>query len=140
MKEAKSNIAFSQRKYKRLLKITIKATFKWEARRFNYMCMSMSSSRWSLRNPSLKRLIDSMIFLPHWRNLENTIPINKSIQRFLESFLILLGKFSKKDWESEVISIEEAHDLSKLSTDILIGKFLTYELTLKKREDKMEEK
>ena len=37
-------------------------------------------------------------------------------------------------------SIEESHDLSKLSTDILIGKLLTHELTIKQREEEKEEK
>ena len=37
----------------------------------------------------------------------------------------------KKDWESRVTSIEESYNLSKLSTNILIGKLLTYELTLR---------
>lgn len=46
----------------------------------------------------------------------------------------------KKNWESRVTSIEESHDLSKLSTDILIGKLLTYELTLRWREEEQEDK
>ena len=37
-------------------------------------------------------------------------------------------------------SIEKSHDLFKLSTDILIGKLLTHELTLKQREEEKEEK
>ena len=46
----------------------------------------------------------------------------------------------KKDWESRVTSIEEAHDLSKLATDILIGKLLIHKLTLKQREEEKVEK
>ena len=37
----------------------------------------------------------------------------------------------KKDWESRVTSIKKAQDLSTLSTDMLIGKLLTHELTIK---------
>ena len=37
-------------------------------------------------------------------------------------------------------STEEAQDLSELSTDILIGKLLTHELTIKQREGEKEEK
>ena len=37
-------------------------------------------------------------------------------------------------------SIEEAQDLSKFSTDILIGKLLTHELTIKQKEGEKEEK
>ena len=37
----------------------------------------------------------------------------------------------KKDWDSRVTSIEEAQDLATLSTDVLIGKLLTHELTIK---------
>ena len=36
-------------------------------------------------------------------------------------------------------SIEEAQDLSKISTDMLIGKLLTHELTIKQREGEKEE-
>ena len=39
----------------------------------------------------------------------------------------------KKDWKSLVTSIEEAQDLSTLLTNILIGKLLTHELTIKQR-------
>ena len=56
--------------------------------------------------------------------------INTKIQRILP----------KKDWKSRVTSIEEAHDLSKLSIEILIGKLLTHELTLKQRKYEKEEK
>ena len=52
----------------------------------------------------------------------------------------ILRVLPKKDWESRVTSIEEAQDLSKLSTDILIGKLLTHELTIKQREGEKEEK
>ena len=37
-------------------------------------------------------------------------------------------------------STEEAHNLSKLSIDILIEKLLTHKLTLKQRKDEKEEK
>ena len=39
----------------------------------------------------------------------------------------------KNDWESRVTSIEEAQDLATLPTDVLIGKLLTYELSIKKK-------
>ena len=45
----------------------------------------------------------------------------------------ILRILPKKDWESRVTSIEEAQDLSTLSTDVLIGKLLIHELTIKKR-------
>ena len=45
----------------------------------------------------------------------------------------ILRVLTKKDWESKVTSIEESHDLSKILTDILIGKLLTHELTLRQR-------
>ena len=48
----------------------------------------------------------------------------------------ILRILPKKDWESRVTSIKEAQDLLTLSTDILIGKLLTHELTLKQRGDK----
>ena len=38
----------------------------------------------------------------------------------------------KKDWKSEVTSIEEAQYLTTLSTDVLIGKLLTHELAINK--------
>ena len=38
-----------------------------------------------------------------------------------------------KDWESWITSIKEAQNLSTLSTDMLIGKLLTHELTIKQR-------
>ena len=43
----------------------------------------------------------------------------------------ILRILSKKDWESRVTSIKEAQDLATLSTDVLIGKLLTHELTIK---------
>ena len=52
----------------------------------------------------------------------------------------ILKVLPKKDWESRVTSIKEAHNLSKLSTDILIGKLLTHELTLKQKEEEKMEK
>ena len=51
----------------------------------------------------------------------------------------ILRIIPKKGWKFRVTSIEEAHDLSKLSTDILIGKLLTHELTLKQKEDEKED-
>ena len=47
----------------------------------------------------------------------------------------ILRVLPKNDWESRVTSIEESHDLSKLSTDILIGKLLTHELILRQSEE-----
>ena len=46
----------------------------------------------------------------------------------------------KKDWKSRVTLIEEAQDLTTLSTDVLIGKLLTHELTIKQRGEELEEK
>ena len=43
----------------------------------------------------------------------------------------ILRILTKKDWESRVTSIEEAQDLTTLSIDVLIGKLLTHELTVK---------
>ena len=45
----------------------------------------------------------------------------------------ILRILPKKDWESKVTSIEEAQDLANLQTDVLIGKLLTHELTIKQR-------
>ena len=45
----------------------------------------------------------------------------------------ILRILPKKDWESRVTSIEEAQYISTLSTDVLIGKLLTHELTIKQR-------
>ena len=42
--------------------------------------------------------------------------------------------------ESRVTSIEEDQDLSTLSTDMLIRKLLTHELTIKQRGEEQEEK
>ena len=52
----------------------------------------------------------------------------------------ILRVLPKNDWESRVTSIEESHDLSKLSTDILIGKLLTHELILRQREEEQQSK
>ena len=52
----------------------------------------------------------------------------------------ILRILPKKDWESRVTSIEEAQDLLTLLTDVLIGKLLTYELTIKQRGEEQEEK
>ena len=52
----------------------------------------------------------------------------------------ILRILSKKDWESRVTLIEEAQDLSTLSTDVFIGKLLTHELTIKQRGEEQEEK
>ena len=52
----------------------------------------------------------------------------------------ILRILPKKDWESRVTSIEEAQDLSTFSADMLIGKFLTHELTIKQRGEEQEEK
>ena len=43
----------------------------------------------------------------------------------------ILKILPKKDWESRVISIKEAQDLTTLSTNVPIGKLLTHELTIK---------
>ena len=43
----------------------------------------------------------------------------------------ILRILPKKDWESRATLIEEAQDLSTPSTDMLIGKLLTHELTIK---------
>ena len=43
----------------------------------------------------------------------------------------ILRILPKKDWESRVISIKEAQDPTILSTDVLIRKLLTHELTIK---------
>ena len=45
----------------------------------------------------------------------------------------ILRILPKKDWESRVTSIEEAQDLATLSTNVLIEKLLTHELTIKQR-------
>ena len=52
----------------------------------------------------------------------------------------ILRVLPKNDWESRVTSIEESHDLSKLSSDILIGKLLNYELTLRQWEEEQQSK
>ena len=43
----------------------------------------------------------------------------------------ILRILPKKDWESRVTSIEEAQDLTNLPTNVLIGKLLTHELSIK---------
>ena len=51
----------------------------------------------------------------------------------------ILRILPKKDWESRVTSIEEAQDLANLPTDVLIGKLLTHELSIKQiGEEKIE--
>ena len=52
----------------------------------------------------------------------------------------ILRVLPKNDWESRITSIEESHDRSKLSTDILIGKLLTHELILRQREEEQQSK
>ena len=52
----------------------------------------------------------------------------------------ILRILPKKDCESRVTSIKETQDLSNLSTDMLIGKLLTHELTIKQRGEDQEEK
>ena len=52
----------------------------------------------------------------------------------------ILRILPKKDWESKVTSIEEAQDLANLQTDVLIGKLLTHELSIKQRGDEHVEK
>ena len=52
----------------------------------------------------------------------------------------ILRILPKKDWESRVTSIEEAQDLATLSTDVLIRKLLTHELTIKQRGEEQVEK
>ena len=52
----------------------------------------------------------------------------------------ILRILSKKNWESRVTSIEEVQDLANLPTDMLIGKLLTHELTIKKRGEEQIEK
>ena len=50
----------------------------------------------------------------------------------------ILRALPKKLWESKVISIKEANDLSVLAHDELIGKLLTYEM--ENDEDEKEDK
>ena len=52
----------------------------------------------------------------------------------------ILRILPKKDWESRVTSIEEAQDLANLPTDVLIGKLLTHELSIKQRGEEQIEK
>ena len=52
----------------------------------------------------------------------------------------ILRILPKKDWESQVTSIEEVQDLTTLSIDVFIGKLLTHELTIKQRGEEQEEK
>ena len=51
----------------------------------------------------------------------------------------ILRVLPKNNWESRVTSIEESHYLSKLSTNILIGKLLTHQLILRQREEQQQE-
>ena len=46
----------------------------------------------------------------------------------------------KKDWKSRVTSIEEAQDLTNILNDVLIGKLLTHELSIKQRGEEQFEK
>ena len=52
----------------------------------------------------------------------------------------ILRILPKKDWESRVTLIEEAQDLANLPTDVLIGKLLTHELSIKQRDEELVEK
>ena len=52
----------------------------------------------------------------------------------------ILRILPKKDWESRVTSIEEAQDLATLPTNVLIGKLLTHELSIKQRGEEQVEK
>ena len=52
----------------------------------------------------------------------------------------ILRILPKKDWESRVTSIEEVQDLANLPTDVLIGKLLTHELSIKQRGEEQIEK
>ena len=53
----------------------------------------------------------------------------------------ILRILPKKNWESRVTSIEEAQDLANLPTNVLIGKLLTHELSIKQRgEEQVERK
>ena len=46
----------------------------------------------------------------------------------------------KKYWETRVTSIKEAQDLATLPTDVLIGKLLIHELSIKQRGEELVEK
>ena len=52
----------------------------------------------------------------------------------------ILRILPKKDWKSRVTWIEEAQDLSTLSTNVLIRKLLTHELIIKQIGEEQEEK
>ena len=52
----------------------------------------------------------------------------------------ILRILPKKDWESIVTSIEEAQDLATFPTNVLIGKLLTHELSIKQRGEEQVEK
>ena len=52
----------------------------------------------------------------------------------------ILRILPKNDWESRVTSIEEAQDLTTLPIDVLIGKLLTHELSIKQRGEEQVEK
>ena len=51
----------------------------------------------------------------------------------------ILRVLPNNNWESRVTSIEKSHELSKLSTNILIGKLLTHELILRQKEEEQQE-
>ena len=67
------------------------------------------------------RLNTLLITLKKLRKYFSKEEVNNKIQRILP----------KKDWESRVTSIEEAQDLSTLSTNVLIGKLLIHDFTIK---------
>ena len=97
--------------------------------------MNKSFSRWKIKRPLLKWSTESrrtllLTILKKLRKHYSKEEVNTKILRIL----------SKKNWESRVTFIKEAHDLSKLSTDILIGKLLSHELTLKQTDDEKDEK
>ena len=52
----------------------------------------------------------------------------------------ILRILRKKDQESRVTSIEKTQDIANLPTDMLIGKLLTHELSIKQRGDEQVEK
>ena len=53
---------------------------------------------------------------------------------------MILRILPKKDWKNRVTSIEETQDLTNLPTNVLIGKLLTHELSIKQRGDEQIEK
>ena len=52
----------------------------------------------------------------------------------------ILRILPKKNWESRVTSIKEAQYLATLPIDVLIGKLLTHELSIKQRGEELVEK